>query len=61
MAVTGIFSGVEYEEGLLTGLVIHSQMERTGFFTCGYKKVEQLYNNQVWGQRSNYLELLQHM
>ncbi len=50
-------SGVEYEEGLLTGLVIHSQMERTGFFTCGYKKVEQLYNNQVWGQRSNYLEV----
>ncbi len=50
-------SGVEYEEGLLTGLVIHSQMERTGFFTCGNKKVEQLYNNQVWGQRSNYLEV----
>lgn len=50
-------SGVEYEEGLLTGLVVHSQMERTGFFTCENKKIEQLYNNQVWGQRSNYLEV----
>lgn len=50
-------SGVEYEEGLLTGKVIHSQMERTGFFTCENEKVEQLYNNQIWGQRSNYLEV----
>ena len=50
-------SGVPYEEGLLTGIVIHSQMERTGFFTCENQKVEQLYNNQVWGQRSNYLEV----
>ena len=48
---------MEYEEGLLTGLVVHSQMERTGFFTCENKKIEQLYNNQVWGQRSNYLEV----
>lgn len=50
-------SGVAYEEGLLTGIVIHSEMERTGFFTCENKKAEQLYNNQVWGQRSNYLEV----
>lgn len=50
-------SGVEYEEGLLTGRVVHSQMERTGYFKCANKKVEQLYNNQVWGQKSNYLEV----
>ncbi len=50
-------SGVEYEEGLLTAYAVHSQMERTGFFTCENKKVEQLYHNQVWGQRSNYLEV----
>ncbi len=50
-------SGVEYEEGLLTGIVIHSVMERTGYFACENKKVEQLYRNQVWGQRSNYLEV----
>lgn len=50
-------SGTEYQEGLLTAYVVHSQMERTGYFTCGNQKVEQLYHNQVWGQRSNYLEV----
>lgn len=50
-------SGVPYEEGLLTGIVIHSRMNRTGYFTCENKKVEQLYNNQLWGQKSNYLEV----
>lgn len=50
-------SGVEYEEGLITGYVVHSEMERTGYFCCANKKVEQLYNNQVWGQKSNYLEV----
>ena len=50
-------SGVEYVPGLLTACAVHSEMERTGFFTCANKKVEQLYRNQVWGQRSNYLEV----
>ncbi|MDE7016806.1 MAG: glycoside hydrolase family 78 protein [Lachnospiraceae bacterium] len=50
-------SGVEYEEGLLRAYVVHSRMERTGYFFCGNEKVEQLYRNQVWGQRSNYLEV----
>ena len=50
-------SGVEYKEGLLTGYVVHSRMERTGYFTCANQKIEQLFCNQVWGQRSNYLEV----
>ena len=50
-------SGVPYREGLLTAYVLHSQMRRTGDFVCGNQKVEQLYRNQVWGQRSNYLEV----
>lgn len=50
-------SGVEYEEGLLTAYAVHSRMERTGYFICANQKVEQLYRNQVWGQRSNYLEV----
>jgi len=50
-------SGTAYREGLLTAYAVHSQMERTGYFTCGNRKVEQLYRNQVWGQRSNYLEV----
>ena len=50
-------SGVPYVEGLLTAYAIHSEMERTGYFTCANKQVEQLFNNQVWGQKSNYVEV----
>ncbi|MFG6356840.1 MAG: glycoside hydrolase family 78 protein [Acetatifactor sp.] len=50
-------TGVEYREGLLTAYAVHSRMERTGYFACGNSKVEQLYRNQLWGQRSNYLEV----
>ncbi len=50
-------SGVEYVPDLLTAYAVHSDMERTGFFTCANKKVDRLYRNQVWGQRSNYLEV----
>ena len=50
-------SGVEYEEGLLTAYAIHSDMERTGHFTCENPMVDRLYHNQIWGQRSNYMEV----
>ena len=32
-------------------------MKRTGFFACGDEKVNQLYHNVLWGQRSNYLDV----
>ena len=50
-------SGVPYEEGLLTAYAIHSDMERTGHFTCEDLLADQLYRNQVWGQKSNYIEV----
>lgn len=50
-------SGVPYTDGLLTAYVLHSEMERTGHFTSANKDVERLYLNQLWGQRSNYLEV----
>ena len=50
-------SGVEYEEGLLKAYAIHSDMERTGHFTCENPLVDQLYRNQIWGQKSNYIEV----
>lgn len=50
-------SGVPYEKGLLTAYAIHSDMERTGHFACENPLVDQLYRNQVWGQRSNYIEV----
>ena len=38
-------------------VVIHSDMERTGSFSCGYAPLNQLYGNIVWGQRGNYVDI----
>lgn len=50
-------TGCDYREGLLTAYAIHSEMERTGYFSCENKQVERLYLNQLWGQRSNYADV----
>lgn len=50
-------SGVEYIPGLITAYAIYSDMERTGYFTCENSLVQKLYENQVWGQKSNYVEV----
>ena len=39
------------------GIVVHSDMKRTGRFCCGNEKINQLYHNVVWGQKSNYLDV----
>ncbi len=50
-------SGVEYEDGLITAYAIYSDMERTGYFSCDNPLVQKLFENQVWGQKSNYVEV----
>ena len=50
-------SGVDYADGLVTAYAIYSDMERTGHFTCENPMADQLYRNQVWGQKSNYVEV----
>ena len=50
-------SGAEYVPGLVTAYAIHSEMERTGQFSCENRLVQKLYDNQVWGQKSNYVEV----
>lgn len=50
-------SGTEYQEGMITAYAIYSDMKRTGDFNCSNKMVQQLYNNQIWGQKSNYIEV----
>ncbi|MCL1909332.1 MAG: family 78 glycoside hydrolase catalytic domain, partial [Kiritimatiellaeota bacterium] len=39
------------------GLVIHSDLERTGFITTDNKKVNQLISNALWGQKGNFLDV----
>ena len=50
-------SGCPWQEGLLIARPVHTAMERTGEFSCGHAGVNRLYLNQLWGQRSNYVEV----
>ncbi len=38
-------------------VAVYSDLKRTGRFACGNEKINQLYHNVVWGQRSNYLDV----
>lgn len=40
-----------------TGIVLHSEMERTGHFKCSDPLVNQLQHNIVWGQKGNFLDV----
>ena len=40
----------------ITAIVVHSDMKRTGYFSSGNEKINQLYHNTVWGQKSNYID-----
>ncbi len=39
----------------VAAVVIHSDMERTGWFECSDALVNQLHQNVVWGMRGNFL------
>ena len=38
------------------GLVLYSDMERTGFFSTGDPYVNRLYENTLWGLKSNFID-----
>lgn len=50
-------SGVNYVPGILRAYAIHSDMKRTGYFSCENVLVQKLFENQLWGQKSNYVEV----
>lgn len=41
----------------ITAVAVHSDIRRTGCFVCGNKKINQLYHNIIWGQKSNYIDV----
>lgn len=41
----------------VTGIVVHSDLARTGSFACSDPRVNQLYSNLIWGQLGNYFEV----
>ena len=46
----------EVNLNVITAVAVHSDMKRTGYFSCGNEKINQLYHNTIWGQKSNYLD-----
>ncbi len=40
-----------------TAIVVHSRMTRTGNFRCSNEKLNKLYENIIWSQRGNYLDV----
>lgn len=41
----------------ITGIVIHSDMPKTGSFTCSEPLINQLQHNIQWGQKGNFLDV----
>ncbi|KAL4888462.1 alfa-L-rhamnosidase [Aspergillus ambiguus] len=41
----------------LCALVLHTDMTRTGWFSCSHPMVNQLHKNALWSMRSNFLSI----
>jgi alpha-L-rhamnosidase len=50
------YSG-ELTQADITGVVVHSNLERTGRFSCSNSLINQLGQNINWSQRSNYFDV----
>ena len=47
----------EVDLSAFTSVAIYSEMQRTGDFICGNAKLNKLYGNTLWGQRSNFIDI----
>ncbi len=41
----------------VVAVVVHSDMRRTGWFSCSHSLLDRLHENVVWGMRGNFLHL----
>lgn len=47
----------EVTRDMFTGVVVYSDLEKTGSFTCNNDLVNQLQHNIEWGQKGNFLDV----
>lgn len=40
-----------------TAVEVHSDMKRIGYFKCSDEKINKLYENVIWGQKDNFLDV----
>ncbi len=53
-----IRQGKEYLKDLkFTYVIVHSDIKRTGYFECSNPLVNKLYENVIWGQKGNFLDI----
>jgi alpha-L-rhamnosidase len=51
------WSTVDADAANFTAVVIHSDFERTGTFSCSHELVNRLHENVVWGMRGNFVDV----
>lgn len=54
LRVTGLS---EVDPRCFMAVVVHSNIRRTGYFKCGHAKLNKLYENIIWGQKGNFLDV----
>ena len=54
LRVTG---NVKVDPKSFSAVVVHSDIRRTGYFKCGHAKLNRLYENVIWGQKDNFLDV----
>ncbi|MBR2466588.1 MAG: family 78 glycoside hydrolase catalytic domain [Clostridia bacterium] len=47
----------DIELSRFTSVAVYSDMKRTGHFECGDERINKLYENIIWGQRSNFVDI----
>lgn len=51
------YPDIDVDINAFRAIAVHSDLRRTGSFVCGDAKINQLYHNIIWGQKSNYLDI----
>ncbi len=47
----------DFNKETFTAQVIHTDMDRTGYFECSDELVNKLFNNVIWGQKGNFVDI----
>ena len=48
---------IDLSSAVFTAIAVYSDMERTGFFTCGNEEVNKLVENTLWSMKSNFCDV----
>ncbi|PVH99473.1 glycoside hydrolase family 78 protein [Periconia macrospinosa] len=55
--VTGWPSTTPLDADSVTAVVVHSDMERTGYFECSHELLSKFHENVIWGLKGNFLSV----